>query len=247
MRIAGAGVRIIPVLDVMNGVVVRAVGGRRSEYRPIMSRLTDSTEPLAVAKALLTATGASELYVADLDAITGECRFSAETLRVFREATVTNWVDVGLRRPIDVQVLPEHRGVRLIVGSETVEDLGVIGWAGRYGGRAHEAAFSIDLHDGVILGDWRSWGVESPRDVIGLAGIVLGRGIRTMVLLDLAGVGVGQGPRTADTCRRIRVAYPRLEIITGGGVRNHDDIKRLEDAGADGVLVASALHDGTLP
>ena len=31
--------RIIPVLDLMNGVAVRAVGGRRSEYRPLVSRL----------------------------------------------------------------------------------------------------------------------------------------------------------------------------------------------------------------
>ena len=61
--------RIIPVLDVMGGVVVRAIGGRREEYRPIVSRLTDSTAPVEVANALLAATGAAEFYVADLDAI----------------------------------------------------------------------------------------------------------------------------------------------------------------------------------
>ena len=59
--------RIIPVIDVMGGQVVRAVGGRRSEYRPIVSKLTDSTEPVEVAKALLGATGVGEIYLADLD------------------------------------------------------------------------------------------------------------------------------------------------------------------------------------
>jgi phosphoribosylformimino-5-aminoimidazole carboxamide ribotide isomerase len=37
-----------------------------------------------------------------------------------------------------------------------------------------------------------------------------------------------------------------LGIITGGGVRTWDDVERLGDAGADAILVASALHDGTI-
>ncbi len=53
--------RIIPVIDVMDGVVVRAIGGRRDEYRPLVSQLTVSTDPIAVAKALLEATGAKAL------------------------------------------------------------------------------------------------------------------------------------------------------------------------------------------
>ena len=63
------GMRIIPVLDVMGGIVVRAVAGRRSEYRPLVSKLTTSVEPAEVARTLLAKSGADELYVADLDAI----------------------------------------------------------------------------------------------------------------------------------------------------------------------------------
>ena len=40
--------RIIPVLDVLGGCVVRGVGGRRDEYRPIVSKLCNSREPPAV-------------------------------------------------------------------------------------------------------------------------------------------------------------------------------------------------------
>ena len=53
----------------MGGEVVHAVGGERTNYWPVKSRLTDSTRPLDVARALLAASGATELYVADLDAI----------------------------------------------------------------------------------------------------------------------------------------------------------------------------------
>ena len=47
----------------------RAIGGRRHEYRPLTSKLVQSTDPGTVAASLLDATGARELYVADLDAL----------------------------------------------------------------------------------------------------------------------------------------------------------------------------------
>ena len=45
---------------------------------------------------------------------------------------------------------------------------------------------------------------------------------------------------------RLRDDVVNADPLTGGGIRDWDDVKRLEDAGADAVLVASALHDGTL-
>src|SRR5262245_30382036 len=88
--------RIIPVLDVLNGVVVRGVGGRRSEYRPVVSRLTSSTAPLDVARALVDSFHPRELYLADLDAIGG----AAPAFGVYqgiRELGVRLWVDAGVR------------------------------------------------------------------------------------------------------------------------------------------------------
>ena len=63
--------RIIPVLDVMHGAVVRGVGGRRDEYRPLVSRLVPSSRPLDVADAIASHFDCREFYVADLDAILG--------------------------------------------------------------------------------------------------------------------------------------------------------------------------------
>jgi phosphoribosylformimino-5-aminoimidazole carboxamide ribotide isomerase len=63
--------RVIPVLDLMHGVVVRGVAGRRSEYRPIESRLCSSAGPVVVARAIVEKLGLSEFYIADLDAIAG--------------------------------------------------------------------------------------------------------------------------------------------------------------------------------
>ena len=233
------------MLDVMGGRVVRAVGGRRSEYRPVQSRLTASTESVEVARVLLATTGSAELYVADLDAIEG--RFVSDAVLELLDAVpVPTWLDAGIRETLDIELLPSGGHIRPVIASETAEDLGLVHWVEAVYGYAH-AAFSLDLSDGSIRGRWQDWGVQSPRDWGGLATNVAGRGARTLVVLDLAGVGTQDGPRTTAVCRAIRKSLPRVELITGGGVRDRDDLRRLEDAGADAVLVASALHDGALP
>ncbi len=61
--------QMIPVLDLLDGHAVRAVRGERSRYRPIRSSLCATSEPIAVAQALVAATLARTLYVADLGAI----------------------------------------------------------------------------------------------------------------------------------------------------------------------------------
>src|ERR1700754_4792698 len=64
--------RVIPVLDLLDGHAVRAVRGDRANYRPVQSSLCATSEPLAVARALLAASGADTLYVADLGAIVAQ-------------------------------------------------------------------------------------------------------------------------------------------------------------------------------
>ncbi len=226
--------RIIPVIDIMGGIVVRAIGGRRSEYRPIRSRLTDSTEPLAVAGALLKLTGSKELYVADLDAICGAgspavdpSRFPAEVL-----------FDAGVRDFAQLETRNRWPNVRPVVGTET--------WTvpPQKWPRPFRAVLSLDYFDGKLRAGWLplsapEWGQG------GEVSAILPQ-VASLIIIDIARVGTGQGSGTVDTIREIRRLAPRVELIAGGGVRNRDDLHRLEDAGADAVLVASALHDGSL-
>src|SRR5580658_8632084 len=87
--------RLIPVLDLMHGQVVRAVGGKRNEYRPLTSELVQSTDPRTVAKALLDAAGAKEIYAADLDAIMENNRSYTLVRRLLESITVPLWLDGG--------------------------------------------------------------------------------------------------------------------------------------------------------
>lgn len=245
--------RLVPVIDVQEGRGVRAVAGQRDRYSPVRSRLTASDDPVELARAVLAATGAAELYVADLDALgsTGSGGDSAvpgvspAVVRLLEQVSCPVWLDAGLgfRRP--PAACPDRPHLRPVVGLETATDPAVLAEAlARFG--PERVAVSLDLMAGRLLGEWRRWGAEDDRDAPAVVRTAVAAGVRTVLVLDLARVGTGRGPGTEDLLRAIRSEYPQLVLLAGGGVRSWDDIDRLGAAGADGVLVASALHDGTL-
>jgi len=228
--------RIIPVIDAMGGRVVRAVGGRRELYEPIDSMLTASTEPVEVAEALLRATRANELYIADLDAIQGH-RPYLQWIRPLVDRGCKVMVDAGVKVAADAIPIAAAGG-SVVVGTETLRGFDelaklVQAWD------PDRVWLSIDMRNEVVLG--------SDGGVVGVLEQGLAAGAKRFILLELARVGTGLGPGTVDQCRTIRQSFPSIELLAGGGVRNQQDVDDLIAAGANGVLVASALHDGAIP
>lgn len=232
--------RVIPVIDVMNGQVVRAVGGRRELYQPLTSKLTHSTDPRVVADAVLRTAAVNELYVADLDGLRGH-RPRLGWIDALSERGVQVMVDSGLRHATDAKPIFDHGAAAVVAATETlqaIEELKRL--VDQYG--AQRVVLSIDLRNGEVVGSEDVWGSEP--DPLATIRKGLDAGVGRVIVLELARVGTGIGPGTLGLCRQVRAAFPDLELIAGGGVRHRDDVDRLAEAGANGVLVASALHDG---
>lgn len=88
---------IIPVIDVMGGVVVRARMGQREQYRPIVTPLSATNDPVDVARGLLSIHAFKTLYVADLDAIAGRQDNRAALIRLRAQfPQLALWVDNGI-------------------------------------------------------------------------------------------------------------------------------------------------------
>ncbi|MDZ4687510.1 MAG: HisA/HisF-related TIM barrel protein [Planctomycetaceae bacterium] len=229
---------MIPVIDLLDGRVVRGVGGRRAEYRPITSPLVTAPDPLTVATALRQLCGHATLYVADLDAILHRQPHTV-LYEQLTSAGGTLLVDAGVREVADALAVAAT-GADVIVGLETVADALTLR-------RIAEAistdrlVFSVDLMHGCSLGG-AGWPDRAP-DIIEQ---VLACGITRLIVLDLADVGTDSGGSTEGLCRQILTCWPTVRLIAGGGVRGPDDLARWSQVGVEGVLIASALHDGRI-
>lgn len=231
--------QVWPVLDLLGGVVVRGVAGRRETYRPIQSRLCDSADPLEIAEALRRSFGLNHLYVADLDGIV-HGQGHLDVWRKLVEAGFELMLDAGTSSLARVESVLRSGARRAIVGLEScpspVELSAIVRDVG-----TERVVFSLDLKEGRPLANV-SW-PHLPSDI---AEAALAAGVRAVIVLDLSGVGTGHGVRTLELCREFVSRHPGVEWVTGGGVNGPQDLAALAEAGVNGALVASALHDGRI-
>jgi phosphoribosylformimino-5-aminoimidazole carboxamide ribotide isomerase len=223
--------RVVPVIDLQGGTAVHAVRGERERYRPI-------GDPLALARAF-GELGLDELYVADVDAIRGEAAHSSCIGALAREARVM--VDAGVSEPARARSLLELGAHRVVVGTETLTGPDALD---RLLAElpAGSVVLSVDLRDGRALSPHPQLAGLRAFDAVER---LHRAGLRDAIVLDLARVGSRAGPDVA-LIAELHAAFPDLELLAGGGVRDVEDLRALGDAGAAGALVATALHGGVI-
>jgi phosphoribosylformimino-5-aminoimidazole carboxamide ribotide isomerase len=231
--------RVIPVIDLKSAAAVHAVRGQRERYRPLRSEIVAGSDPVQVTRAVREALGLDELYVADLDAITGGPAHREIIAALAGEARVM--VDAGVTEVADVRLLLELGAARVVIGTETLVDAAALE---RLRAELPDAplVLSLDLRVGRVLArDPELAPLGAPEALARL-----GRsGVREVIVLDVARVGSGAGPDVA-LLRELHARFPELELLAGGGVRDHADLRALAEAGAAGALVATALHSGAI-
>ncbi|MDY0748821.1 HisA/HisF-related TIM barrel protein [Paucibacter sp. R3-3] len=224
--------QLVPVIDLLRGQVVRGIQGRRESYRPIVSALCGTAEPLAVARVLCEHCASDTLYVADLDSLQGAPAQTVLLGRLLKAMPrLTLWLDAGfadaeaaarLLAALDpaaaVRVLP-------VFASESLRSPAALATCFN-----DPALLSLDRRDGQRLdpaGCWERLTLWPER----------------VIVMTLERVGADSGP-DLDTLRAVAAsARPCTRLIGAGGIRSEADLSEAEAAGADAWLVASALHD----
>jgi phosphoribosylformimino-5-aminoimidazole carboxamide ribotide isomerase len=231
--------KIIPVVDVLGGIAVHAIRGKRKEYQPLKSVLCASTDPVEVAAAL-KALGFSELYVADLDAITG----GQPNFSLFKKIADTTgldlMVDAGVANLEKAEKLLKSHVSRVIIGTETLTSASFVAEAVKFFG-SEKIVVSLDLMGNRIISGFELGRFAEPlkflRELEEL-------GVCQIIVLDLAKVGSSEGVNVSflqEVLRNINA-----EVLVGGGVRDVKDLMALQELGVFGVLVATALHMGKI-
>jgi phosphoribosylformimino-5-aminoimidazole carboxamide ribotide isomerase len=243
--------RIIAVLDLAGGRAVHARAGARESYVPVQ-QLGDTPidgDPIQLARGYIEQLGVQELYVADLDAIV-HARSSAAVIREVASLPARLWLDAGVSSIRAAQDALAAGAAHAIVALETLPSFEALDSICRAVG-GDRVAFSLDLHNRkpIVFAGCTAPRTGTPVDEYLSIGQIARRaadaGVAAVTVIDLARVGTSSGP-DLETIAGVRAAAPDVALIAGGGVRGPDDVARLADAGCDGALVASALHDGRL-
>ena len=225
---AGTALRIIPVLDLKGGVVVRAARGRREDYRPIVTPLAASPDPVAVAEGLRTLHRFSTFYIADLDAIEGRPANEAALIRLrAMQEPPELWVDAGLAGESELAAALAMPGIHPVLGSESQRDENLLR--------------QFRHHQNLILSlDFFADGFRGPQSILDDPALWPNR----VIVMTLAKVGTATGP-DLERLAEIKARAGKREIITAGGVRNMEDIGALASLDIAAALVATSLHDNT--
>ncbi len=208
--------RVYFVIDIMNGIVVRAYRGERNRYRPIseFSDIVSFDDPIEVVEFIRP----RYLYVADIDRIEGKGNNFKIIERLSNDRNVI--ADCGFRRPEELVSL----NFTPVLGTETfdvrmLEEVGI------------PVFVSLDLIEGrpinFKLGLEEMIELLNSFDLLGVIVLTLDR--------------VGSCSLDLETLNRV-MGLSDNPILLGGGVGNYDDLIVLKEMGCDGVLVATAVH-----
>jgi phosphoribosylformimino-5-aminoimidazole carboxamide ribotide isomerase len=221
---------LIPVVDLMGGVVVHAQAGDRDRYRPLeRSLIATGPEPAAVVEGLLALHSFPALYIADLDAIRKQGDNVAVILALRRRfPDLRLWVDAGFAGECSCRRFLGADFGDLVLGSESQSDLRLLD---RFGDDPR-LVLSLDFQGERQLGAGALF--KSPE-----------RWPPRVIAMTLARVGSGGGP-DLDRLRTLRAMSPATRLYAAGGVRGAEDLHAVIELGCAGALVASALHDGRL-
>jgi phosphoribosylformimino-5-aminoimidazole carboxamide ribotide isomerase len=234
--------RVIPVIDILNNVVVHAVKGNRKEYQPLKSVLTTSIDPLEVAS-VFKLQGFSELYIADLDAILGKTpNFNLYTR--LAQMGFTFMVDAGVTDIASVKKLQNSGVSKIIIGTETLPNTDFIKQTIQQIGTKH-IIVSLDMKAGKLL---TPHSFNASTEVLGLLKTFCDMGVSEFILLDLARVGSSKGINIALLKQILTILADDVNsgVYVGGGIRGMNDLLYLKQLNILGVLLATALHLGKI-
>jgi phosphoribosylformimino-5-aminoimidazole carboxamide ribotide isomerase len=232
--------RVIPVLDIMDSIAVHAKKGERANYQPINLKLIRSTNPIEIVDYLKFECKFEEFYLADLDAITKYKPNFEILLEILDVPDIRVMIDPGIRNKGDLLKFSEFKLNKLILGLETIENVDVIKESLEIFGHS-KIIVSIDMYREKIISNVSRLGAQNPLQVVKEIEDV---GVKEVILLDLFRVGQKIGgipPLSTEIQNKFNGT-----VLIGGGIKNYQDLLMYKDREFSGVLIATALYDGSI-
>jgi len=218
--------KVIPAIDIKNNYVVRASQSNRENYKPIKSMLVKGSKPVDIVSALLKTYAFNTVYIADLDSIISKnINLSIVRQLCERFPLIKFWVDYGITSTEDFGHSEDIKNMTPVVGTETLDNTGVLVRRNK-----SEYLLSLDFSDEKLLG---------PSSILSKADLFPEK----VIVMCLHRIGGAQGP-DYSLLRKICRKLTQSQVIASGGVRNLEDLSKLEKIGIKQVIASTVLHNG---
>jgi len=223
---------VVPAVDMQDGEVVQLVQGERGTERTYGDPVDAATRWVDE--------GADTLHLVDLDGAFEGARANADAVDSILDATeVSVQVGGGIRTAEDAVGLLDRGVDRVILGTAAVENPDVVGEiAAEYG---DGVMVSLDAKGGEVVVE--GWTEGTGMDPVEAAQRYVDLGAAAVLFTDVDVEGRQEGVRT-EPVRELADAVD-IPVVASGGVATVDDVRALRDAGAAGVVVGTALYEGS--
>ncbi|MFX0000880.1 MAG: HisA/HisF-related TIM barrel protein [Candidatus Hodarchaeota archaeon] len=232
--------KIIPVIDILNSIAVHAIKGERTEYKPLRSYLFQSPNPVEIIQIIKNKFEIQEFYVADLDSIIKKTPNFQILKQILDISDIEILLDPGIMDLEDIYHFSRFKIKNLIIGLETVKNFEVINQSLEILNK-NNIIISLDMYNGQILSSAKDIKDQEPLKLIKK---IESLGIKNLILLDLFRVGqkIGGIPSLY-----LDILHNFMgNVFVGGGIKNYTDILDYKVHKFSGVLIATALYDGTI-
>jgi phosphoribosylformimino-5-aminoimidazole carboxamide ribotide isomerase len=100
----------------------------------------------------------------------------------------------------------------------------------------------VDTRNGFVA--THGWEQTSTREALAFCKTLADVGVVRILFTDIGRDGMLEGPNL-DAIREMIESTP-LRVIASGGVSSADDLRRLDEVGAESAIIGKALYDGRL-
>ncbi len=222
--------KIIPAVDLLDGKVVRLVKGDPK------NKVVYSDDPIQTAKKW-EHEGADALHIVDLDATLTRGSNADMVKKITEQVSVPVQVAGGIRSIGLVEELLKNVD-RVVLGTLAYEDPKFIEkLVKEFGG--DRIVVAIDQMAGKVMVD--GWRKSSGIDMLDAIEKFKHVGANYFLLTSIDRDGTLSGPdidALNQACRR------NVNIIASGGISKNEDISKVKQTGAYGVILGKALYDG---
>ncbi len=225
--------KIIPAIDLMDGKVVRLYKGNPEKKTIYIEN------PLEIAKKWEKA-GAHMIHLVDLDATLGLGTNIEIIKNLVQQVSIPVEVAGGLREESLISEVLDYAS-RVVLGTIAFQNKEILEKLLQKFGK-EKIVISVDHVDGNIMVE--GWQKSTGKNLIESINEFVDMGFSEFLLTNVSKDGTLQGPDLEFLEKACKIN--NVNIISSGGISNLDDVIKVKEKNAFGVILGKALYENLI-